>query len=433
MRPIILFSSISLFLCCHIVNSQQINISESDFSVAKTVFSELNKTLIKDDGKLWNLSLLGPILLVNRKTRTIIANEPDNEGNLYMQDSLYIGELPENIIIANTAIDWNGKRWTMVSLPLPENKLQRMSLLIHESFHRIQPQLYFDGINQSPNNHLDTKEGRIYLKMELEALKKALISDNPDNHIVNAIKFREYRHQLFPGADTTENQLEIIEGLAEFTGTILCGMGDEALKQHYINQIDMFYRKPSFVRSFAYFTLPVYGFFMRQKEAAWNLKIKRNTNLTSFIAEFYHIKNLEIAYHEIAKIGKNYQMDSIINFEENRENTRLKLVEKYKLQFLGEEVLTIALENMNIGFNPGNIMPLEEYGSVYPNLKITDNWGILEVDSCGALVGKNWDKVILSVPESVTDTLISGKGWKLKLKQNYQLDKNGKGFTVIKK
>ena len=93
----------------------------------------------------------------------------------------------------------------------------------------------------------------------------------------------------------------------------------------------------------------------------------------------------------------------------------------------------IGLENMKIGFNPSNIMPLDSFGTVYPNLRITDNWGILEVDSCGALMSPEWNKVIISFPELITDTLISGKGWKLKIDKSWKLDLIDNKYIMTKK
>jgi hypothetical protein len=423
-----------LFFGCNTNQQKKFGISDSELQEAKTAFLELSEILRPEGGKLWNFSLVGPVILVNRETRSVIANEPDDNGLLSPYADVFIGTLPEEIIIANTAVEWNGKRWTMVALPLPENKTDRISLLIHESFHRIQPQLGFDGLNQLPNDHLDSKAGRIYLKMELEALKQALRSDNPENHILNALIFRQYRYQLFPGADSSENTLEISEGLAEYTGSILSGMDDKGLKLHYISKIDQLYLMPSFVRSFAYFTIPVYGYLMKQSDGKWNQKVNKKTNLTGFISGFYKVIPSKLAIKDIERIGKSYGWDSIVSFEENREQERLKLIKQYKLQFLTEAVFSIVLEKMEIGFDPKNIIPLEEYGSVYPkNMKIIDNWGLLEVDSCGALVSPNWDKVTITNPIVISDTLISGRGWKLKLNKYYQLQKEGKGFKLVKK
>ena len=58
-------------------------------------------------------------------------------------------------------------------------------------------------------------------------------------------------------------------------------------------------------------------------------------------------------------------------------------------------MVVIPLQNMRIDFNPGNLIPYKDLGTYYPNLRITDDWGILVVEN-GALVGKKWDKVTVS-------------------------------------
>jgi hypothetical protein len=288
-------------------------------------------------------------------------------------------------------------------------------------------------LNEIQNLHLDSKDGRVYLKLELEALKKALKSDNPDIHIKNALIFRQYRHKIFPEARNAENTLEIIEGLAEYTGSILSQRSESDLKNHYYSQIDWFYTMPSFVRSFAYFTVPVYGYFMHKTDKKWNLRLTKNTNLTDFIAQRFGVGHMELSYERISALGKEYGMDSILENENSRELRKEALTNLYKKKFLNDSVVIIGLENMNIGFNPGNIMPLDSFGTVYPNIRVTDNWGILEVDSCGALMSPRWDKVTISYPEVITDSLVLGRGWKLKINNSWKLHKIENGFKMTKK
>ena len=73
------------------------------------------------------------------------------------------------------------------------------------------------------NNHLDKKQGRIYLRLELEALQTAVKLQGQDAipHIINALRFRKLRHQIYSDADSTENLLELNEGLAEYTGLMM--------------------------------------------------------------------------------------------------------------------------------------------------------------------------------------------------------------------
>ena len=218
MRNPILILTLIFIMGCNSSKIKTLKIPEPDIKQATIAFTELKETLDKEAGKLWNYKLDGPVLLIDKKTRIIIANEQDGIGELIKQGDYYAGIFPENINFANSATDWNGKRWTMHTLPLAESKKERLSNLIHESFHRIQPFIGFDSLNETQSAHLDTREGRIYLKLELEALKEALNSDKPENHINNALLFRQYRHQLFPEAEISENSLEINEGMAEYTG-----------------------------------------------------------------------------------------------------------------------------------------------------------------------------------------------------------------------
>lgn len=427
--PVFIFNLLLLVGC----NSSESSDENETFYQASIAFAELKSVLENEDGKLWNYDLRGPILLVNPETRAVIANEPDTKGELAAQGDLFIGSFPENLNIANTAVDWNEKRWTMVLLPLPDNREERLNLMIHESFHRVQPLIGFDSFKTVQSTHLDSKDGRIFLKLELEALKKALRSDQPEGHIKNALLFRQYRYQLFPDAKNAENSLEINEGLAEYTGSILSQRSDTALRRHYIEKIDWSYTVPTFVRSFAYYTIPVYGYFMRQSDDKWNLKITRETNLSDLVFSFYGVKDLGIDQKEIMTLAESYDYPSINEFETQRELNRLNQIARYKAMFLDDSIISIALIKMSIQFNPSNIMPLDSLGTVYPNMRVTDEWGILNVDSGGALLSREWDNVSVSDPEFISDTVATGKGWKLKLNDSWRLHFTDGKYSVIKK
>jgi len=432
-RNIILILILYSLFGCKNDRNKGIIVSESDINQAIFAFTELKEALRKDDGRLWNHRLDGPILLINRDSRIVIANEGDDNGELLKLGDCFVGKFPDSLIIAHSSVFWNNKRWTMYSFPLPDSKEERLNGLIHESFHRIQPEIGFDSLYENQNNHLDTKEGRIYLKLELEALKRSLISEEPLIHIKDALLFRQFRYQLFPEAKESENSLEINEGIAQYTSSTLIGLTENGLQKYYISQIDTLFGLSTFVRSFAYYTTPVYGYFMRQSDGEWNLKINKKTNLTDFMLTFYKIKPAYVSSESIRMVGKLYNINEIIESEELREFKHLKQIIKYKKLFLGDSVLTIRLENIEIGFNPANLIPLDSFGTVYPNLVITDNWGILNVDSCGALVSSDWKFVTISYPEIITDTLIIGKGWKLKLYDHWRLKKEDNKYVITSK
>ncbi len=99
------------------------------------------------------------------ETYAVVATQPDQVAKLAPRDGVYTGNLPFEIAPANTAIQWAGVDWTMVTWPPPEFRQARVRLLRHECFHRLEPRIGLPGADASPG-HLDTREGRIWLEME---------------------------------------------------------------------------------------------------------------------------------------------------------------------------------------------------------------------------------------------------------------------------
>jgi hypothetical protein len=65
----------------------------------------------------------------------------------------------------------------------------------------------------------------------------------------------------------------------------------------------------------------------------------------------------------------------------------------------------------------------EDNGTVYPNIRVTDNWGVLTVEN-GALMSSNWNKISVTVPLKNETKNIYGDGWKLELKDGYSVVKD---------
>lgn len=386
-------------------------------------FQEI-KVSTKNGVKLWNKDLYGSILLVNPTTREIYSNEPDAQKSLKKQGSIYIGKLPDSINIANTSMLWNGKTWAMIMLPLPEDKYARINLLAHELFHTVQASLGFIQ-NNKESAHLDQKGGRIYLRLELEALKKAALSDSKKGqkeHLTNAFIFRKYRNTLFPGSAAIENQLELNEGLAEYTGLMISGRNKEKANQHFLNETNAFLKNPTYVRSFAYNTTPVYGYLLSFKDRYWNQKIKKDTDLTDFFIKDFEIIIPDDLKSAVEKILNNYNAAFILSEEKAREEKIKKQIAEYKSKFIEQPHFELKFEKMNVSFDPRNIIPIEDKGTVYPNIRVTDNWGILEVKD-GALMSPNWDKISISYPSKINGQNIEGNGWTLQLTGNYTIKK----------
>ena len=146
---------------------------DDSYTRVSSLFNHIDSVLKIDNGKFWNHQIYGPLLIVDNASRTFIANENNKSSTFIKNGNVYHDTLPKGVIIANTAFNWDDKRWSMVMSPLPPDDYAMTNLIIHELFHRMQPEIGFDNLMESSNNHLNLYQGRLLLTLELEALKKA--------------------------------------------------------------------------------------------------------------------------------------------------------------------------------------------------------------------------------------------------------------------
>ena len=421
---------LGLIISCKENQIQELKSNNKYESFAR-FFKDIDSKLDKNKGEFWNHSLKGPILLVDHKTREVIANQNNALKEFKKINNVYVFTLPKEVNIANTALDWEGKRWTMVLLPLPKEKKARENLIIHELFHRIQPQIGFGKIYEKTNAHLDNFAGRLFLKLEIEALLQAVSSTGKDRdlHLTHALSFRKKR-QSSEEIKKAENSLELNEGIAEYTGMMLTGRSIEELKLHFRNKVENFYRNKTFVRSFAYQTIPMYGYLLSEIKENWHQEITIDTNLTDYIESAFNL-NGTVSLDLVAKENR-YHFNEIQKEEQQREKDRLIVLANYKEKFINKPTLKLTFENMKISFDPRNIMPIEDFGTVYPTLRVTDNWGILTAEN-GALLSGNWKSVKVSEPEEIMGDVVKGDGWKLELNKNWIVEKNDNIYKLKKK
>src|SRR5690606_27053353 len=87
---------------------------------ARAVFDQAQAICEADGGELWGVSLCGPILIVDPSTRRVTASRAGEGETLSEQDGVFAGDLPADMPVANTAVEWDGVRWTMLVAPLPD-------------------------------------------------------------------------------------------------------------------------------------------------------------------------------------------------------------------------------------------------------------------------------------------------------------------------
>jgi len=383
---------------------------------AAQVFDQARAICDRDGGRFWGKSLCGPILIVDPNDRAVIANQADPGGVLKPSGGFFVGVLPESEFIANTPLEWSGTRWTELMWPLPEEAAHRHVMLAHELFHRIQPSVGMirpDGGNQ----HLDTLEGRYLLQLEWRALARALQAPHAAARraaVADVLLFRQQRYRLFPQAAAEENALEINEGVPEYTGVILGLETPQARTAYALKDLSAFLDAPTFVRSFAYATDAAYGLLLDQAAPGWRARLA-DQRLDQLLASAFRLPPADPA--ALKTRAATYDDGTLRAAELKREEGRQARLAALRAKLVDGPVLVLLMRKISYQFRPQTLVPLGEDGTVYPTIRISSEWGVLEVDG-DALLAKDMSAARVSAA-GVAASRLQGQGWKLTLKPGW--------------
>lgn len=350
---------------------------------AKRVFDEARIASADDGGSLWGRPLFGPMFVVDPKTRFFVRSDGAS------------GELPSDIVPANTATKVDGVLTTMVLWPaITGPATERRSLLMHECWHRIQNDLGFPAGNPS-NPHLDTVEGRVWLLLELRALAAALRAADGarDAAISDAVAFRNARRAVFPGSSDLEHALENNEGLAEYTGFTLRGATAEENRLALARRLDRVDRKTSFVRAFAYHTGPAYGLLLDAITPGWTRKYKPGDDLAARLAAVAKVGT----FRDARKRALAYGGLALRASEEQRDREQRARVATFRVRLVEGPLLELPMADAHFGFDPNTVVAIGDAGSAYPSLDVSAAWGRIVVDD-GARITTDWSKIIVPRP-----------------------------------
>jgi hypothetical protein len=343
---------------------------------------------------------------------------PDSARTWREETGVWIGMLTPEQSPANTAIVWAGRNWSMVMWPVSDSRYSRGRLLMHESFHRLQSELGLQATDRA-NAHLATADGRIWTRLEWRALTEALLRTGAERRqaLTDALTFRAHRRSLFPAAAEDERQLELNEGLAEYTGYVLSGLPRSALYDRIAVQLAQYEQQENFARSFAYASGPAYAVLLDASAKPWRKGLNAKSDLTCIVARVYNINDVKPASAD-SRIGR-YSAARMIADERAREARRLAAETKLRGKFVEGPTVTIPVASkFNYSFDPNGATPLQNVGTVFESSRITDEWGVLEVSSGGVLMRRTSGSisgVVLSAPTTGDAPPLSGDGWKLEL------------------
>jgi hypothetical protein len=417
-------AAIALALPLSFASGQQL-----DTARALSALRDARAACESDAGWLWGRSLCGPIALVDRQTRLVIANDTVPQKHFLRLGDGYVTTLPENQYVANTSFTWGGRTWTMVALPLPRDRFARVGLVMHEVFHREQEAL---GLRQPDalNNQLDMRPGRTWLRIEYRALARALESLPDQNaarhHAESALIFRMERRSIYPGSDSLEATLEIQEGLPEYTGQRLAmqltGEGPARVAK-FVREYET---TPTFVRAFAYGTGPGIGLLLDQFDPTWREKVRKNRDISALLAQAIHFQRPRDLDKMARARARYYGWEEIDRSEAARDSARAPTMQGYRARLGTGPVVSLLQSKGSLAwsYNPTELIGFDLQSTVYPSGNFSASWGKLTVDHGGVLVRNDFSWIRIGLPSPLIAPgarEIKGDGWTLVLNPGWSL------------
>ena len=393
-----------------------------DLEVARAAFGQLKAITAADGGALWGASLDYPVLFVDPTTRELVANRADEEGLLTEEVGVWRGLYPADKPVANFATEWAGRRWTMLIWPLPTDEVSRARLLLHESFHNAQFDLNVGGAS-NPAPHMATLGGRLWLRLEARALAAALNAEpeglDRADAAADALVFRALRRSMFPGSAEAEDQLERLEGSAEYTGMRLCSPDEGVRIATTVELLEGLGDRPSLARSFMYATGPALGLLLDGYDPLWRKDFLGGASFTTLLKPAVWMEDPEDLQVEALKRARSYGLAEIEADEERREQERLARLARHRARFLDGPVLILPARSPNLTFDPNRIDLFAGVGAVYGTLWLSDAWGVAEATG-GALVLAD-RRVHLAAPTEIEGPELAGDGWTLELDPGWRV------------
>lgn len=380
--------------------------AQVDADRAAAYFAEADVLCQRDAGRLWGVSLCGPMVFADASTQTIATNQPAPDA-----------PRPRALGFANTAIDWGGERWSTYvwSFLPPDDAAGRARLLMHEHFHRVQPGLGLMVIGGSVD-HLDTLDGRYWLQLEWRALAAALAAnaDERKSAIADVLAFRAARRALFADSARNENADEIREGLAQYTGIVLAAAHRADAVRAAVEQLEAAPEQPTFVRSFAYASGPAYGLLLDDYAPSWRSSLTSTSDLGALAAAAANVA----ASTDSAAAALRYDATALRASEERRELERQARVAELTARFVEGPIVTFPRPRSASLITTGST-PIPGIGTVFVEYHASDAWGSIDVERGGVLLRD--ESLVVPAPATiaVAARAFSGDGWRVTLAEGW--------------
>lgn len=368
---------------------------------AAAYMAEIEALCEREGGRLWGVSLCGPVVLADPATGKVVTNRPEPDA-----------PRPRALGYANAAMQWGDDRWVTLVWPfIPADPTARGILFLHELFHRVQPDLgLYVATSSGENDHLDTPEGRYWMQLEWRALARALETSGSarEEAVRDALAFRMARRAAFPAAAEREAASEINEGLAQYTGTVAAAESARDAAASAVRQLRDAPDRESFVRTFAYASGAAYGLLLDDASPGWRNVIRITDDLGAMLMTALDTGPTEAPRDAAPRYGG----PELRAMEEAREAERQVRVDELRRRFVDGPVLVLP-RGRNASFITTGVTPIPGAGTIYPRYRVTGAWGTIEAEA--VLVSPDGTTLTVPAPADPDLTALAGEGWTITL------------------
>jgi len=373
-------------------------IAQVDQERAQAFFKEAQALCERDGGRLWGVSLCGPMVIGDAPTRTFATSQPAPDE-----------PRPPIVGLVNAPVQWGGLTWGSYTWDTLKNapSQPRNEVLIHELFHGVQKQLGLAVANPA-SEHLDGQNGRYWIRLEWRALARALRASGPQRSdaVRDALTFRQARHAAWPGSAENERTSLIAEGLASYTGTVVAAPTPADAIEGALRRLAELDSDVSLVRTFAYTSGPAYGVLLDAAAPRWRRNLRGTDDPALLLMSALALQPAADAPAAAARYGG----PALLAAERQREQQREARLADLRQRFVDGPVLVIRGGGSGTSNSAGAIA-LPGSGTVFFGaFSFTGRAGTLAAEK-GVLVGTDGGTRTVPGPVRQDDRTLTGDGW----------------------
>jgi hypothetical protein len=386
-------------------------LAQVDQQRAQEYFKEAQALCERDGGRLWGMSICAPMVIGDARTQTFATSQPPPDV-----------PRPKLIGLLNGPVQWGDSMWAALTWDTIANwaASTRGEAFLHESFHIYQARLGLTLPIDSPgaveNEHLDSVDGRYWLRLEWRALARALREAGEPRSLAvrDALAFRQARHARFPGNVASEHGLHITEGLPSYTQTVLAAPSESGAIARALELLAGAEAGESFVRTFTYTSGPAYGLLLDAASPGWPRRVRASDDPPAMLMRALGVEPAADAAAAAARYGGA----ELRAAEEQREHQRQARIAELRRRFIDGPVFVMPGGGSGLSDSRGATV-IPGVGTVYFHpFRMSGPWGRLEADQ-GVLVSTDGRSRRLPAPVRGDEATISGDGWTFKAAEGW--------------